>query len=162
MLAGALAAAAGARIAWAAERQIGWISTEPPESAAPYLKALRDGIARQLPPGAPGVQVIERNVATGTRNALGQPIYRWALYDRDPVNTWCSGRVGLIGDAAHPVLPFGAQGAGIGLEDTEALAHLLARWSLDRFHWRIRRQRRRLCRCGHRRRAETVDLSPRQ
>lgn len=74
MLAGALAGAAGARIAWAAERQIGWISTEPPESAAPFLKALRDGVARRLPAGAPGVQVIERNVVSGGAEAVARTV----------------------------------------------------------------------------------------
>jgi salicylate hydroxylase len=49
-------------------------------------------------------------------------VTRWALYDRDPVDSWSSDRVTLIGDAAHPMLPFGAQGASLGLEDALALA----------------------------------------
>ncbi|MBC3842480.1 NAD(P)-binding protein [Streptacidiphilus sp. 4-A2] len=48
-------------------------------------------------------------------------VTRWALYDRDPVERWSS-EVTLIGDAAHPMLPFGAQGAALGLEDALALA----------------------------------------
>ncbi|WP_318199047.1 FAD-dependent monooxygenase [Streptomyces sp. MCL20-2] len=49
-------------------------------------------------------------------------VTRWALYDRDPVDRWSNERVTLIGDAAHPMLPFGAQGASLGLEDALTLA----------------------------------------
>ena len=38
-------------------------------------------------------------------------ITAWALFDRDPVPQWSFGRVTLLGDAAHPLLPFGSQGA---------------------------------------------------
>ncbi|MDE1150115.1 MAG: FAD-dependent monooxygenase [Azospirillaceae bacterium] len=46
----------------------------------------------------------------------------WALYDRDPLQTWVRGRVGLLGDAAHPVLPFLGFGAALGIEDAIVLA----------------------------------------
>jgi salicylate hydroxylase len=47
---------------------------------------------------------------------------RWALYDRDPLQTWVDGRVGLLGDSAHPVLPFLGFGAALGIEDAIVLA----------------------------------------
>jgi salicylate hydroxylase len=47
---------------------------------------------------------------------------RWALYDRDPLDVWIDGRVGLLGDAAHPVLPFLGFGAASGIEDAIVLA----------------------------------------
>ena len=47
---------------------------------------------------------------------------RWALLDRDPIDTWTSGRLTLLGDAAHPMFPFFAQGAGQAVEDAAALA----------------------------------------
>jgi salicylate hydroxylase len=50
---------------------------------------------------------------------------RWALYDRDPLQSWCAGRIGLIGDAAHAMLPFFAQGAAQAVEDAETLASCL-------------------------------------
>lgn len=50
----------------------------------------------------------------------------WPLLDRDPVRHWSRGRVGLIGDAAHPSLQYLAQGACLALEDAVALAQLLA------------------------------------
>ncbi|GDY32761.1 FAD-dependent monooxygenase [Gandjariella thermophila] len=51
---------------------------------------------------------------------------RWALYDREPVKQWSTDRVALVGDAAHPMLPFGAQGAAMGMEDAVVLAGCLA------------------------------------
>lgn len=48
------------------------------------------------------------------------------LYDREPVTRLAFGNVTLIGDAAHPMLPFMSQGAGQGIEDAWVLACLLA------------------------------------
>ena len=53
------------------------------------------------------------------------PVYRWALHDREPLDTWQLGRVTLIGDAAHPVLPFMAQGACQAVEDAAVLSRCL-------------------------------------
>jgi len=47
---------------------------------------------------------------------------RWALNDRNPLERWSVGRVTLLGDAAHPMLPFFAQGAAQALEDAYVLA----------------------------------------
>lgn len=52
---------------------------------------------------------------------------RWALADRGPLKNWGEGRVTLLGDAAHPMLPFLAQGAGAALEDAVALGRHLKR-----------------------------------
>ena len=52
---------------------------------------------------------------------------RWTLCDLPPLARWSEGRVGLIGDAAHPVLPFLAQGAVMALEDAVVLAALAGR-----------------------------------
>jgi salicylate hydroxylase len=52
--------------------------------------------------------------------------YRWALYDRAPLARWSVGRVTLMGDAAHAMLPFLAQGACQAIEDAAVLARLLA------------------------------------
>lgn len=54
-------------------------------------------------------------------------LYRWALFDRPPLARWVSGRVALLGDAAHPMLPFMAQGAAMAAEDAWVLAAFLAR-----------------------------------
>jgi salicylate hydroxylase len=56
-----------------------------------------------------------------------QHCYKWGIRDRDPLARWTSGRVTLLGDAAHPMMPTLAQGAAITLEDAYALARNLAR-----------------------------------
>ena len=48
---------------------------------------------------------------------------RWVLCDRDPVETWVDGRVALLGDAAHPMMQYFAQGACMALEDAVCVAH---------------------------------------
>ena len=50
----------------------------------------------------------------------------WALHDRLPLPRWSDGRVALLGDACHPMLPFMAQGAAQSIEDGATLAALLA------------------------------------
>jgi salicylate hydroxylase len=54
-----------------------------------------------------------------------QRCYKWALYDRDPLPRWTQGRVTLLGDAAHPMLPYLAQGAAQAIEDGYVLADRL-------------------------------------
>jgi salicylate hydroxylase len=56
-----------------------------------------------------------------------QMTFRWALYDREPLPTWTRGRLSLLGDAAHPMLPHLGQGANQSIEDGMALATILAR-----------------------------------
>ncbi|ABD11441.1 2-polyprenyl-6-methoxyphenol hydroxylase-like oxidoreductase [Frankia casuarinae] len=50
----------------------------------------------------------------------------WALHDREPIECWATDRTVLIGDAAHPMLPFLAQGANQAIEDATVLALCLA------------------------------------
>lgn len=52
---------------------------------------------------------------------------KWALYDRDPLDTWVKGRVALLGDAAHPMLPFLGLGAAMAIEDAVVLARAFAK-----------------------------------
>jgi salicylate hydroxylase len=52
--------------------------------------------------------------------------YKWALYDRDPIPRWTRGRVTVLGDAAHPMLPYLGQGACQAIEDGAVLATALA------------------------------------
>jgi len=49
-------------------------------------------------------------------------LYKWGLFDREPLTTWHSGRTTLLGDAAHPVLPFLGHGAVLAIEDAVLLA----------------------------------------
>ena len=50
----------------------------------------------------------------------------WVLCDRDPVEEWNAGRVALLGDAAHPMLQYLGQGAGMAIEDAYVLADEVA------------------------------------
>jgi salicylate hydroxylase len=52
---------------------------------------------------------------------------KWALFERHPLRTWSAGPVTLLGDAAHPMLPFLAQGGAMAIEDAAVLAGCLAR-----------------------------------
>jgi salicylate hydroxylase len=54
-------------------------------------------------------------------------VTRWALIESAPLIRWCTDRIALLGDAAHPLLPLGAQGANQAIEDAFGLAaHLRA------------------------------------
>jgi salicylate hydroxylase len=57
--------------------------------------------------------------------------YKWALYDRDPVERWSKGRVTLLGDSAHAMLPYLGQGAAMALEDACVLSAAIARHAND-------------------------------
>lgn len=62
-----------------------------------------------------------RGLIAGTES-----VFKWALFDRPPLETWTRGRVSLLGDAAHPMLPYMAQGASQSIEDAFVLARCLA------------------------------------
>jgi salicylate hydroxylase len=73
--------------------------------------------------------------------------FRWALYDREPLPTWTCGRLTLLGDAAHPMLPHLGQGANQSIEDGMALATIFAQTHRDEVpaalqaYERLRRER---------------------
>jgi 3-hydroxybenzoate 6-monooxygenase len=52
----------------------------------------------------------------------------WVLCDRDPTERWIDGRVVLLGDAAHPMLQYFAQGACQAMEDAVCLSHMLGQY----------------------------------
>jgi salicylate hydroxylase len=58
-------------------------------------------------------------------SAPGGSGFQWGMYDRAPLPRWSSGRLTLLGDAAHPMLPHLGQGVNQALEDAVALATLL-------------------------------------
>ena len=55
----------------------------------------------------------------------------WVLCDRDPNERWIDGRVALLGDAAHPMMQYFAQGACMALEDAVCLSHMLGSYPDD-------------------------------
>lgn len=70
-----------------------------------------------------------RRCAAPLRELLGLPDswLVWSLADRPSPRPMARGRIALLGDAAHPVLPFLAQGAALAIEDAAVLAHFLGR-----------------------------------
>jgi salicylate hydroxylase len=91
------------RQAWTAE---GWMTADDPEN-------LRRAFA-----GWGG--------AAGALLAAVGSCHLWGLFDHPPLPRWCAGRLALLGDACHPMLPFLAQGATMALEDAWVLAAELA------------------------------------
>jgi salicylate hydroxylase len=95
------------------------------------LAATRDDGAQQVVAGPP----VERphvlgefpGLSTTARHLLelGQEWREWVLCDRDPVREWTDRRVTLLGDAAHPMLQYAAQGACMALEDAVLIGDLL-------------------------------------
>jgi salicylate hydroxylase len=65
----------------------------------------------------------------GTRTIISRPahgkVFKWGLFGRPWLEQWSSGRVVLLGDAAHPMLPFLGQGAANALEDAMILTRCL-------------------------------------
>lgn len=53
-------------------------------------------------------------------------VFKWGLYDRDPMKKWSLENATLLGDAAHPMLPYLSQGAAMALEDGYVLAEALS------------------------------------
>jgi salicylate hydroxylase len=81
-------------------------------------------------------EVLERFPSAGwaaARQLLAAPNHwqKWPLYYRAPSTSWGQGPVTLLGDAAHPMLPFLAQGAAMAIEDAAVLARELARSPVD-------------------------------
>ncbi len=92
-----------ARAAWTAE---GW--TAPDDPAAP-----RRAFAGWSPEVTTLLGAVEET-------------FLWGLFDHPPLPAWVRGRVALLGDACHPMLPFLAQGAAMALEDAWVLGAALA------------------------------------
>ncbi|MGH3724348.1 MAG: FAD-dependent monooxygenase [Mycobacterium sp.] len=85
-----------------------------------------DGVARAFSGVSASAARVLAELAplSGTARSLlelGADWRSWALVDRDPVRRWSDGRVVLLGDAAHPMLHYAAQGASQALEDAVVL-----------------------------------------
>jgi 6-hydroxynicotinate 3-monooxygenase len=63
--------------------------------------------------------------------AAAPELRKWALFERDPLPSWGTNSVVLLGDACHPMMPYMAQGAASAIEDAVVLARCLARVSCN-------------------------------
>ncbi len=75
-------------------------------------------VMAQLPDVCPDLIVLLNLAHTNVA-----PWHSWHLYDRPAARSWVQGHVALLGDAAHPMLPYLAQGAAMAIEDAAELAH---------------------------------------
>ncbi|MBK6596972.1 MAG: FAD-dependent monooxygenase [Proteobacteria bacterium] len=66
------------------------------------------------------------DVLTFMRETPPELLFKWGLFDREPLTRWTEGRVSLLGDAAHAVLPFLGHGAVMAIEDGVVLARALS------------------------------------
>jgi salicylate hydroxylase len=100
------------------------VARDPWQSAAWTTPASRDEVLARFP--AP-------QWAGGARDLLATAEFwqKWPLGDRAPARPWGRGPVTLVGDAAHPMLPFLAQGAAMAIEDAAVLAREFARLPND-------------------------------
>jgi len=139
-------------IAWRAVVPVSELGTDiPPETACVWVGRRRHAVTYRLRRGSLAnlVAVVESKqqpseswLATGTREQAlrdfrkwspvirrilekASVLNRWALFDRTVLPNWSDGRVVLLGDACHPMLPFLAQGAAMAIEDAYLLARLV-------------------------------------
>jgi len=85
-------------------------SWNQPASSAEFLALYRD---------------FHADVTGLIRQAAGPDLIKWGLFVRPPLPRWSSGRVALLGDAAHPILPFLGLGAALAIEDAIVIARAL-------------------------------------
>lgn len=108
---------------------VNWVCLAPEAAAGPLVESVgwnregnADDVLRHLKDwdfAALGVDL--HALITGSR-----PLFEYPMVDRDPLPRWGRGRVTLLGDAAHPVYPTGANGASQAVVDARTLAVELA------------------------------------
>jgi len=116
----------------AADRVVVWLGPGRHCVAYPIDGGRHLNLVVTAPAAEPRRRVVDPSAAYAgwhpvVRDLLGRagPIECRPLYDRPPGPAWQRGRVVLLGDAAHPMLPFTAQGAAQAIEDAATLARCL-------------------------------------
>ena len=97
---------------------VGFVTSDEPLKESWSAVGDPVALAREFAGWDPLVEAIVAQVKT---------TFRWGLFDREPLSTWTRGRLTLLGDAAHPMLPHAGQGANQAIEDAVALATVLSR-----------------------------------
>lgn len=83
------------------------------------ISATNEEFAQAYSDFAPVIQELIQSIPPGA-------LFKWGLRDREPLQTWICGRVGMLGDAAHPMVPFLGQGACMAIEDGLLLGRAFA------------------------------------
>lgn len=97
---------------------VGCIETEEVSEESWTMHFPKDRLRRDLKGWHPAVQAI-------VEAADEDGCFRWSLHNRPPIHNWSTGRVTILGDAAHPTLPYLAQGAAMAIEDAAVLTRAL-------------------------------------
>lgn len=84
---------------------------------------------------------------------------RWGLFHRPPLHKWSKGRVTLLGDAAHALVPHHGQGANQSIEDAMVLADCLVNAPADDRNWEIARRRYQDLRIDRTRRVQVASIT---
>lgn len=104
-----------------------------------------------------------RTIETLLQHADPNTLYKWALHDRLPMKQWSKGRIVVLGDAAHPMLPFLAQGAAMAIEDGAVLANCIDNFDeveeALKYFEKIRKPRTSYVQSAARRNAKVLHLS---
>ncbi|MBS0249607.1 MAG: FAD-dependent monooxygenase [Proteobacteria bacterium] len=111
------------------------IADDPTLSEGWDAPAAADAVKDKIQSFAPSLRSLANSTLTWRQ---------WSLYRLPPLTHWTSGRAALLGDAAHPMLPFLAQGAVMALEDAVTLASNIAPSNSDLEHglWNYDQARR--------------------
>jgi 2-polyprenyl-6-methoxyphenol hydroxylase-like FAD-dependent oxidoreductase len=110
-----------------AGRFVNWVGVAPSETWTLESWTVTGRLEEALGDFAGWNTVVRRLIAEAADGSDRAELYRWALYDRDPLTRWGEGPITLLGDAAHPMLPFMGQGACQAIEDAAVLAGCLRR-----------------------------------
>jgi salicylate hydroxylase len=97
---------------------VGFVTSDEPLKESWSAVGDPAALAREFAGWDPLVEAIIAQVRT---------TFRWGLFDREPLSAWTRGRLTLLGDAAHPMLPHAGQGANQAIEDAVAVAAVLSR-----------------------------------
>ncbi|MET0459694.1 MAG: FAD-dependent monooxygenase, partial [Ilumatobacteraceae bacterium] len=108
-----------------AGRFINWVGVAPSETWTLESWTTPGRVEDALADFAGWNPIVRRLIAEAADGTDRAELYRWALYDRDPLTRWGDGPITLLGDAAHPMLPFMAQGACQAIEDAAVVAACL-------------------------------------
>jgi salicylate hydroxylase len=79
------------------------------------VPARKEELQKEFQDTCPEVKHLINNIPRET-------CFKWGMFGREPLKTWIRGNVTILGDAAHPMLPFLGQGAGMSIEDGIILA----------------------------------------